>query len=261
MNKSPILRVDKKGASWVILNRPECKNALDLNMAIELSKALEECAKDNACKVVVLTGEGDCFCAGGDVAAMHKADKNKELGRYLRRISRAINRSVLAMKTMKKPVIVAVNGSAMGAGFSLILGADLRIAVENAKFAMAFRNVGLAPGCGTYLLPRMIGHAKASQLILLGEPIDAAEAERIGLVNKVVNSRQLVRATEEYVHTIMTGPTKSLGITKELLNKSYGGSISDHCEREAEAIGRSGETSDGKEGIRAFVEKRRPKYE
>jgi 2-(1,2-epoxy-1,2-dihydrophenyl)acetyl-CoA isomerase len=258
--KSPIVRVDKKGSSWVIINRPEVRNALDLETANQLSKALEECASDDGCRVVVLTGEGDCFCAGGDVAAMHKAEKGNELGHYLRRISRAINRSILTMKEMKKPVVAAVNGSAMGAGFSLLLGADLRIAVDTAKFAMSFRNIGLAPGCGTYLLPRMIGQAKASQLVLMGDVIDANEAWRLGLVNITVKPKDLVKVTEEYIHNLTSGPTRALALSKDLLNKSLEGAMSDHCEREAEAIGRSGENRDGKEGIRAFVEKRRPKF-
>jgi len=256
-----VVRVEKKGCSWIIINRPEVKNALDLETANELSKALEECARDDSCRVVVLTGEGDCFCAGGDVSTMHKADKGQELGQYLRRISRSINRSILTMRTMKKPVIAAINGSAMGAGFSLMLGADLRISVDSAKFAMSFRNIGLAPGCGTYILPRMIGQAKAAQLILMGDVIDAKEAWRLGLVNQTVKAKDLVKVTEGYVQNLSSGPAKALALSKDLLNKSLEGAMSDHCEREAEAIGRSGEHRDGKEGIKAFVEKRRPKYE
>jgi len=258
--KSPIVRVDKKGGSWVIINRPEVRNALDLETANELSKAMEECAADDDCRVVVLTGEGDCFCAGGDVAAMHAAEKKGELGQYLRRISRAINRSILTMKGMKKPVIAAINGSAMGAGFSLLLGADLRIAVENAKFSMSFRNIGLAPGCGTYLLPRMIGQAKAAQLVLMADVIDVKEAKRLGLINEAVKAKDLITVTERYLQNLTSGPSRALALSKDLLNKSLEGAMSDHCEREAEAIGRSGEARDGKEGIKAFVEKRRPKF-
>jgi len=257
---SSIIRVDKKGGSWVIINRPEVRNALDLETANDLSKALEECAADEDCRVVVLTGEGDCFCAGGDVAAMHKAEQKGELGLYLRRISRAINRSILTMKEMRKPVVAAVNGPAMGAGFSLMLGADLRIAVETARFAMSFRNIGLAPGCGTYLLPRMIGQAKASQLVLMGEVIDAKEARRLGLINETVKPKDLVKVTERYLLNLTSGPSRALALSKDLLNKSLEGAMSDHCEREAEAIGRSGEARDGKEGIKAFIEKRRPKF-
>jgi len=258
--KSSIVRVDKKNTCWVIINRPEVKNALDLQTANELSKALEECATDDNCKVVVLTGEGDCFCAGGDVAAMHEAEKKGELGLYLRRISRAINRSILTMRTMHVPVVAAINGSAMGAGFSLILGADLRLAVDTAKFAMSFRNIGLAPGCGTYLLPRMIGQARASQLVLMGQVIDAKEAWRLGIINEAVKPKDLVKVTENYIQNLTSGPTKAIAMSKDLLNKSLEGAMSDHCEREAEAIGRAGEHRDGKEGIRAFVEKRKPKF-
>jgi 2-(1,2-epoxy-1,2-dihydrophenyl)acetyl-CoA isomerase len=222
-----------------------------------MSKALDECANDDRCKVVVVTGEGDTFCAGGDIKSMHEAS---DLPEYLRRISRAINRSILAMRRMGKPVIAAINGTALGAGFTLVLGADIRIAVNTSRFSMAFRDVGLAAGSGTFMLPRMIGYAKACQMILVGDIIDAKEAYRWGMVNEVVKAKDLVKVTNKYVARLAKGPLKALAMSKDLLNKGLDSKMADHYDREAEAISRSGKTEDGKEGIAAFVEKRKPRF-
>lgn len=258
MVTAPVVRVDKKNASWIIIDRQDVKNALDMNAANELSKALDECAKDANVKCVVLTGEGDVFCSGGDINAMHEA---KEKGQYLGRLSRAFNRSLLTMRTMNKPVIAAINGPALGAGFSLVLGADLRIAIKGARFSMAYRNVGLAPGSGTYNLLKEIGYAKAAQLVLLGEVIDADEAQEIGLINEVVKSKDLIKVTDKYVKRLTLGPLKAIAMSKDLLNKAQDSTMSKHCEREAEAITRSGKSKDGKEGIAAFVEKRKARFQ
>jgi 2-(1,2-epoxy-1,2-dihydrophenyl)acetyl-CoA isomerase len=258
MSQQDILKVEKVNATWVLLNKPDKRNALDIEMSNNLSQALKECSKETNTKVVVLSGEGSAFCSGGDVEAMANA---KDPTEYLRRLSRAINQAILTMRNMRKPVIAAVNGHALGAGFSLMLGADLRIATSSSKFSLAFRNIGLAPGCGTYVLPRIVGYSKACELTLLGDTFDSKQAEQLGIVNKTVPNNKLVVSVNKYVNKLASGPLKALSLTKDLLNASFDTSFGKHCENEAEAIARSAGTKDAREGFKAFLEKRKPKFE
>src|SRR5262252_1401278 len=223
-------RVD--GVATLTMNRPEARNALDIRMREELVEALEEIERDPAMRVVILTGANGHFSAGGDVKTMaarrHSATEGRERVELL-------NRFVLRLFNFSKPTIAMVDGFAVGAGCNIALGCDMIIASDRAKFGEVFIKIGLVPdGGGTWLLQRLVGLAKAKEMVLTGEIIDAAEAFRIGLVNRVVPAAELERTTRTLAAAL-----------------------------EGEAFGQSNaiSTEDHGEGVRAFLEKRAPRFQ
>jgi 2-(1,2-epoxy-1,2-dihydrophenyl)acetyl-CoA isomerase len=250
-------RVD--GIATLTMNRPEARNALDIRMREELVEALDEIERDPAVRAVILTGAGGHFSAGGDVKTMaarrHTAAEGRERVELL-------NRFVLRLFNFPKPTIAMVDGFAVGAGCNIALGCDMIVASDRAKFGEVFLKIGLVPdGGGTWLLQRLVGLAKAKEMVLTAEIIEAAEALRIGLVNRVVPAAELESATRALAGKIAAGPPLAATIAKSLLNRAANVDLA--AALEGEAFGQSNAISseDHGEGVRAFLEKRAPKFQ
>ncbi|MFQ6014025.1 MAG: enoyl-CoA hydratase/isomerase family protein [Anaerolineae bacterium] len=262
MSYETILFSVEEDVATIVLNRPERLNALNQKMAEEMRDAIQKCADDPGVRAVVIKGAGRAFSSGGDLKAMKEAIEKEESADFFKAPLRAIHELVLAIRNLPKPVLASINGVAAGAGLNMALACDLRIAAESAKFTQAFVNVGLIPDAsGTYFLPRLIGLAKATQLFFSGEIVDAHQAEKLGLVNKVVADDRLEEATWEWATRLARGPTQALGRMKELLNQSLNADLKSQLKRERQAQQKSGETEDFIEGLRAFFEKREPRFQ
>lgn len=260
MSYKAIILEEEDGIATITLNRPTSFNALDFEMAKELAEAIESLAKNVRIKVLVITGSGKAFCAGGDLKAVEKwAGDN--LGDFFRQLTKFLDRVILDIRMMPKPVIASVNGPVAGAGFSLALACDLRIASDKAIFRQAFTSVALVPNCGwTFHLPRIIGLGKASELVFLDRVVTAGEAEKLGLVNQVVPEKKLKEATLEVAKQLVRGPSLAFAGAKSLLNKAWTSSLESQLENERQGIASSGETTDFREALSAFFQKRRPKF-
>lgn len=246
----------------LILNRPDRLNALDLATARELRLALEEVRGRSDVRAVILRGEGRAFSAGGDIRAMRAWIEQKQPEGFFDGPLEEIHAMIRALWDLPKPVIAAVHGVAAGAGMSLALAADLRVAAEGARFSLAFINIGLSPDSGsTYTLPRLVGLGKALELAMTGEFIDAAEAVRLGLVNRVVPEAQLVSAAEELAQRIAEKSAYAVARIKRLLHESYARPLEAQLEAERcvqQEVARN--SRDFLEGVRAFLEKRPPRF-
>jgi enoyl-CoA hydratase/carnithine racemase len=254
--RSFIYEVDD-GIATVRLNDPERLNALTFETYGELEKLFADAAHDDAVKVLVLTGTGKGFCSGGSVhEIIGKLIEMK--GDELYRFTRMTCNVVKNMRNLKKPIVAAVNGIAAGAGAMLMLASDIRIFSDKAKAAFLFVKVGLAGADmgALYLLPRIVGAGKATELVYFGDAIDAQEAYRIGLANRVVPGEKLIEEAYALARRLRDGPSYALGVTKELLNFEAATNLETALEMEAMAQARCMETPDFHEGYRAFVEKR-----
>jgi len=252
----------EQSVTAITLNRPDSLNAFNEQMKKELLEALKQAERDAAVRCVVLTGEGRAFSSGQDLAELqgqYEGGAGPELGDLLHR---GYHPLIRRLREMEKPVVAAVNGVAAGAGCSLALACDLRIASEKASFIEAFIHVGLIPDSGsTFLLPRLVGLAKATELCLLGNKVTAQEALRIGLVHQVVAAEELMTAAMELAKKLAALPTKAIGLTKRLLNQSFGNDLEAQLSAEAFAQSTAGKTADHLEGVRAFLEKRPARFE
>ncbi|MBI4638971.1 MAG: enoyl-CoA hydratase [Candidatus Rokubacteria bacterium] len=240
------------------LNRPDARNALDLVMRRELLAALDELEADDATRVVVLTGAGEHFCAGGDVKMMR--DKRHTAAEGRERVA-LLGRMVERLVDFPRPTLARVDGFAVGAGCNLALCCDLIVASDRAKFGEVFAKIGLVPdGGGTWFLPRLVGLARAKELIFTAEVIDAAEALRVGLVNRVVPAAELDAATRQLAERIAAGPPAVLRLAKQLVNRAAVSDLASALAGEAfaQAVAITGE--DHQEGLRAFFEKRPPRF-
>ncbi len=251
----------KEGIATVSLNDPDQLNALTFQTYEELERIMVELADDSMVKVVVLTGSGKGFCSGGsvhDIIGKLLEMKGDDLYRFTRMTCNVVKN----MRSLKKPIVAAVNGIAAGAGSMLALASDFRILSDKAKFAFLFVKVGLAGADmgALYLLPRIVGHGRATELVFLGDPIDAQEAFRIGLANRVVPHEELMNEAYKLAHRLKDGPLYALGVTKELLNIEASMNLETALEMEAMAQARCMEKPDFREGYRAFVEKRAPQF-
>ncbi len=258
----PKLLIENDGAVRTLrLNRPESLNALDDDLLKALGRAVADAEKDKTVRCVVLTGAGRGFSSGQDlaaVAARYTTNKPIELGSHLRE---HYNPIITRLRTIEKPVIASVNGVAAGAGCSLALACDIRIATESASFIEAFVNVGLAPDSGsTFMLPRLIGVARAMELAFTGRKVTSAEALQIGLVNQVVPDDQLVAATKKLADKLAGLPTRAIGLTKRAINASWRSDLETQLDYEAMLQTTAGQTHDHREGVTAFLEKRPPKF-
>ncbi|MDO9536906.1 MAG: enoyl-CoA hydratase-related protein [Thermoplasmata archaeon] len=257
MTYKTILVENDGGKTIIKLNTPDNMNALDKTMSDELDDALLQAQEDETVKVVIITGEGKAFCAGGNVKAMADAPDAEA---YLEQLSGWIHKPVHRIYTMEKVVIAAVNGHAIGAGCGIAMACDLRYGSKKAKFNMGFMKIGLAPGCGTYFLPKLVGKAKAAELIYLSETIDADTAEKLGLVNHVLEPEKLMEEVMNIAEIIRKGPTLAIGRAKTLLRLSDSSRLEEHLAAERHMISISGATADFREGVTAFTEKREPKF-
>ncbi len=241
------------------LNRPEARNAFDQTMRRELPEALDELAQDPGLRVLVLTGAGGHFCAGGDVKAMREGRWTPAQARE--RVE-ALNRIVLRLVDFPRPTIAMVDGVAVGAGCNLALGCDLVVASDRARFGEVFARIGLVPdGGGSWLLPRLVGLARAKELVFTADLIDAAEAFRIGLVNRVVPAAELAAATRALAGRIAAGPPLALRMAKHMLNRAVAADLRSALDLEALSQAVAITSEDHEEGLRAFFEKRAPRFE
>ena len=249
------------GIATLTLNRPERLNALGDTLRDDLHDAVTRAAEDSDVRVVILTGAGKGFCAGGDVKAMNE---NKERGAsrpLMEKVAPGRDRTVLALRDAPKPVIAAVNGAAAGAGMNLALACDIRLASASAKFAQAFVKRGLHPDWGgTYFLPRVVGAAKACELIFTGEIIDAQEALRLGIVSAVHTPEALMPAARALARKIADGPPVAIRLAKRAIYHSLECDLRQALEFETYAQNICFETEDAGEGISAFVQKRPPAF-
>ncbi len=245
------------GVATIRLNDPDRLNALTFETYGELEKVMADLAQDNDAKIVVLTGTGKGFCSGGsvnDIIGKLVQMKGDELYNFTRMTCNVVKN----MRNLKKPIIAAVNGIAAGAGAMLMLASDLRIFSDKARAAFLFVKVGLsgADMGALYLLPRIVGSGKATELVYYGDTIDAQEAHRIGLANRVVPGDKLLEEAYALARRLKDGPCYALGVTKELLNSEANVDLETALEMEAMAQARCMETPDFGEGYRAFIEKR-----
>jgi 2-(1,2-epoxy-1,2-dihydrophenyl)acetyl-CoA isomerase len=248
------------GITTITLNRPEKLNALAGHMRRDLAEALEAAGSDRAVHVVVITGSGRGFCAGGDVAAMADLIERQDADEFSRLLGSA-RRVVTAIRHMTKPVIASINGPAFGAGFNLALACDLRIASSNASFSQSFTKVGLHPDWGgTYFLPRLVPANKACEMFFLGESISAEEAQRLGLINFVVSPSELEAETRKLAERLRDAPAIAIAAAKQAVYMSHSAELEEMLRYETEAQMRCFDSDDGAEGVRAFLEKRTPKF-
>ncbi len=246
-----------QGIAWIKLNRPEVYNAFNRSMALQMQAALDEASQHEAVRVVVITGNGKAFSAGQDLGEAVAPD-GPGLERILKEHYNPIIRSIVALE---KPVIALVNGVAAGAGANIALACDVVIAHEQASFIQAFSKIGLIPDSGgTYLLPRLIGSQKALALMMTGDKVSAAEAERMNMIFKAVPADSYETFTTDFVTQIASMPTKALALTKKAVQLSWFQSLDEQLDTELTLQVEAGNTADFKEGVQAFLEKRKPNF-
>jgi len=251
----------KDSIATLTLNRPDRLNALGGSLRDDLHDAITRSASDPEVRVMIITGAGKGFCSGGDVKAMSEAKAGKRERPLMEKIAPGRDRTLLAMREAPQPIIAAVNGAAAGAGMNLALGCDIRLASTAAKFSQAFVKRGLHPDWGgTYFLPRVVGMAKAAELIFTGAVIDAAEALRLGIVSQVLAPEELLPAARALAGTIAAGPPIAIRLAKRGLYRNAESDLRTALEYETFAQNTCFETEDAAEGIKAFVEKRAPQF-
>ena len=248
------------GVRRLTLNRAEALNAVTAELRERLIAALEQASADRNVRVVVLTGAGRAFCSGADLSG--GAGGERVPGDVARMLRQGVQRMVSAVLDCEKPVLCALNGVAAGIGVQLALACDLVVAAEEASLVQVFAKRGLVPdGGAAWLLPRLVGVQRAKELLFLGEKVGAADAERIGLVNRVVPGPELAKVVAEWADRLATGPTRAYALTKALVHASLAGDRAASFAAEATAQEINMTTHDAQEGVRAFVERRAAKFE
>ncbi len=258
MTYTTILYEVHNGVLRITLNRPERLNALTDTMRHELIDAFTRAGTEDEARVVVLTGAGRGFCSGADLAAVLESGEPVDFGQALRT---TYNPLVIQMRSLPKPIIAAVNGVAAGAGMSLALACDLRIAAESASFIQAFVKIGLVPDSGsTWLLPRLVGLTRAMELMVSGRKVEAVEALEMGLVNRIVPDEELVGAVAKLAQEYASAPTRAIGLIKQAVDYALDHRLVEALEQEAELQAQAGKTADHVEGVAAFLEKRAAQF-
>ncbi|KAA6221231.1 enoyl-CoA hydratase/isomerase family protein [Streptomyces albofaciens JCM 4342] len=265
-----ILHTTDNGVLWITLNRPAALNAITPDQRERIITRLSDASADPAVRAVVITATGKGFCAGADLRGGAAADVSgsaaaqpteRVAGDVARLIRRGAQRLVSAVLDCEKPVLAAVNGTAAGLGAHLAFACDLVVAAESATFIEVFARRGLVPdGGGAYLLPRLVGPQRAKELLFFGDAVTAADAERMGLVNRVVPDAGLEKAARDWAERLAAGPTRALALTKHLVNASLEADRGTAFAAEAAAQEINMTTADAREGVTAFVERRRPTY-
>lgn len=243
--------------AYITLNRPDKFNSFNREMALLLQNKLDECASLQEVRCVYITGTGKAFCAGQDIGELVGEDKI-ELSQIL---SEHYNPIVQRIRNLPKPVVAAVNGVAAGAGANIALCCDIVIAAETASFIQAFSKIGLIPDSGgTFTLPRLIGWQKASALMMTGDKVSATDAEKMGMIYKVVTADLFETESKKIAATLASMPTKGLAYTKQVLNNSFTNSWEEQLQLEDEFQQKAALTADYQEGINAFLEKRTAEF-
>jgi enoyl-CoA hydratase/carnithine racemase len=257
---SEILKFDvEEGVATITLNRPDKLNAFNRAMIRDWLEALDACEHREDIRVVVLTGAGRAFCSGGDVEDMD----NSERGPWTTKdyLWEQIHRIPLTLERIDKPVIAALNGPATGAGLDMALMCDIRFAAEEAKFAETYVKVGLVPGDGgAYFLPRLVGIPRALELLWTGDFVDAREAERIGLVNRVYPAAQLMEETQRFARRLAGGPSRAQRLIKRVVYQSQRLDLRASLDLVSSHMGLVTQGDEHREGVRAFLEKRKPDF-
>ncbi len=245
----------------ITLNRPAALNALTVEMGKELQSALGE-AKERGARAIVLTGAGRAFCAGGDLRAMQKvAEETGRVEAFFDEPLGLLNECIMLIQSLPLPVIAAVNGAASGGGCNFALACDIVIAARSAKFNQAFVKVGLSPDCGgTYVLPRLVGLRRATELLMTGDVVDAERAAEMGMINAAVSDDELMDMALSLAAKLAQAPTSAIAQTKKLLAASATNNLAAQLEAERQAQIESGQTKDFREGVAAFIEKRPPRF-
>jgi enoyl-CoA hydratase/carnithine racemase len=258
MEYRSILYKKESGKATITLNRPRALNALNREIIDELLHALREAAQDQEVKVLILTGAGRAFCFGADISEFTRQIEAGISDAGLLLLEK-VQEIIRLLAGTPKPVIAGINGFATGLGLDLALACDLRIAAERAKLAEAFISMGLVPdGGGTFLLPRLVGLAKAAAMIFTGDPLGAAEAERIGLINRVVPTDELPKEIEILADKLAKSPSLALGLAKQALWKNLQGTLESSLQVEAQSQKACLASEDHREAVKAFLEKRDP---
>lgn len=240
----------------IILNRPDKYNSFIRAMALQLQDALEKCANDKNVRAIYITGEGKGFCSGQDLSEAISPGAN-----VAHIVRETYNPIILKIRNIEKPVVCAVNGVAAGAGACIALACDVVIASSSASFTQAFSKIGLIPDSGgTFFLPRLIGFGKASALMMLGDKISAADAEKMGMIYKVIDDAKFQEEAFAIAKTLSEMPTKGIGLTKRLLNQSVYNTLEKQLDAEGTEQASAASTYDFSEGVKAFLEKRKPVF-
>jgi len=253
-----IIYTKSEGIATICLNRPDAFNSVNAALAHEWIAALDDCKKDEAVRVVVITGKGKAFCAGQDLKEVTNPD---EMPGFKVLLEKHYGPIVQRIVSLEKPVIAAVNGVAAGAGANLALACDIIVASKKASFIQAFSAIGLIPDSGgTFFLPKLIGRARAMAYAMLGDKIGAAEAERVGMIYKCVAVEEFDETINALAKRLAVMATKGLGLTKRAINQSFENSFIQQLELETKLQIEASETDDYKEGVTAFIEKRKPNF-
>jgi 2-(1,2-epoxy-1,2-dihydrophenyl)acetyl-CoA isomerase len=260
MSFQTILFAMEKGAARLTLNRPDRLNSFTVEMHREVAEAMTRVERDDSIRVLLITGAGRGFCAGQDLAdrAVVPGAQGVDLGESL---ENRYNPLIRRLVELPKPVVCAVNGVAAGAGANIALAADIVLAAKSAKFVQSFSNLGLVPDSGgTWILPRLVGHARALGLALTGDAITAEMAENWGLIWRAVDDDQLMGAAGELVERLACGPTRGYAAIKMAMRRSWLASLNEQLDLERDLMRELGYSNDFREGVTAFTEKRKPKF-
>ncbi len=254
---STVLLHKENGVGYITLNRPDKYNSFNREMAMELQEALDDCANDDEVRCIYLTGAGKGFCSGQDLAeAINPTPEEFE-----RLVAEHYNATILRIRNVEKPVVAAVNGVAAGAGANIALACDIVLAAAGASFIQAFSKIGLIPDSGgTYFLPRLVGMQRAAALMMTGEKVMAADAVAMGMIYKSFPDEVFEAEAKKMATMLAQMPTRGIGLTKRLLNSTFNHSIEGQLDMEMRTQVIAGSTHDFKEGVRAFLEKRKPVF-
>ncbi|WP_460219876.1 enoyl-CoA hydratase-related protein [Psychroserpens sp. MEBiC05023] len=256
-NNSILLKIENKVA-YITLNRPEVFNSFNREMALSLQSIMDDCETNDKVRAIVLSGNGKAFCAGQDLKEVTSPELNPGFKKIL---EEHYNPIIQRIRSIKKPIIAAVNGVAAGAGANIALACDIVVAHEKVSFIQAFSLIGLVPdSAGTFFLPRLIGFQKASALAMLGDKVSAEEAERFGMIYKVIPLESFEETVNQLALKLANMPTKALGLIKELFNQSMTNTLDDQLALESKLQIEAAQSEDYAEGVAAFIEKRKPEF-
>ena len=252
-----ILSNINNGVGFITLNRPDKYNSYNREMALAFQASLDEFEGNDTVRCIYITGAGKGFCSGQDLSeAMNPTPQEFE-----RMVSEHYNATILRMRHIEKPIIAAVNGVAAGAGANIALAADIVLAAESASFIQAFSKIGLIPDSGgTYTLPRLIGMQRATALMMTGEKVMAADAVAMGMIYKCYPDADFETESKKMAYGLAQMPTKGIGLTKRLLNTSFNNTLAQQLDFEKQVQMQAGATADFREGVQAFLEKRKPVF-
>jgi len=257
MTSSSTLEFSKQGLVAVIkLNRPDVYNSVNRELALAFQQCLDECAADASVRAVLITGSGKAFCAGQDLVEVTSG-----VVQLSDIVDKHYNPIILRLRQLEKPIVAAVNGVAAGAGASIALACDVVVAAQSASFIQAFSKIGLIPdSAGTYFLPRLVGFQKASALMMLGDKVTAADAESLGMIYKVFADEIFADEAMKLATHLASMPTRGLAYTKMLLNQTFQNTLEEQLRQESHFQTLASKTSDYKEGVVAFVQKKTPVF-